>query len=80
MDERDHRHLGVKHKLWHLQDDAPGMVFWHPRGTAIYRVLEDYVDVSLAEAVSLLQARARPGASPDLRPERKVIKPVAAAS
>jgi threonyl-tRNA synthetase len=43
MDDLDHRHLGVQLKLWHLQEDAPGMVFWHPRGTAIYRVLEDYV-------------------------------------
>jgi len=43
MDDLDHRPLGVKLKLWHLQDDAPGMVFWHPRGHAIYRVLEDYV-------------------------------------
>ncbi len=43
MDELDHRHLGVQLKLWHLQDDAPGMVFWHPRGNALYRVLEDYV-------------------------------------
>ena len=30
MDDLDHRHLGVKLKLWHLQEDAPGMVFWHP--------------------------------------------------
>ncbi|MGO4714871.1 threonine--tRNA ligase [Bradyrhizobium sp. 2TAF24] len=43
MDDLDHRHLGVKLKLWHVQDDAPGMVFWHPRGHAIYRVLEDYL-------------------------------------
>src|SRR5256885_7644427 len=43
MDELDHRNLGVKLKLWHLQEDAPGMVFWHPRGYAVYRVLEDYV-------------------------------------
>ncbi|WP_249159149.1 hypothetical protein [Bradyrhizobium jicamae] len=43
MDDLDHRHLGVQFKLWHLQDDAPGMVFWHPRGYAVYRVLEDYV-------------------------------------
>src|SRR5919107_592119 len=27
----------------HLQEDAPGMVFWHPRGYALYRVLEDYL-------------------------------------
>jgi threonyl-tRNA synthetase len=43
MDDLDHRNLGVQLKLWHLQDDAPGMVFWHPRGYAVYRVLEDYV-------------------------------------
>src|ERR1700716_2979722 len=43
MDDLDHRNLGVKLKLWHLQKDAPGMVFWHPRGYAVYRVLEDYV-------------------------------------
>ena len=43
MDDLDHRNLGVKLKLWHLQEDAPGMVFWHPRGYVIYRVLEDYV-------------------------------------
>ena len=43
MDDLDHRNLGVQLKLWHLQEDAPGMVFWHPRGYAIYRVLEDYV-------------------------------------
>ena len=43
MDDLDHRNLGVKLNLWHLQEDAPGMVFWHPRGYAVYRVLEDYV-------------------------------------
>ena len=43
MDDLDHRNLGVQLKLWHLQEDAPGMVFWHPRGHAIYRVLEDYL-------------------------------------
>jgi threonyl-tRNA synthetase len=43
MDELDHRSLGSRLNLWHIQDDAPGMVFWHPRGYAIYRVLEDYI-------------------------------------
>ena len=43
MDELDHRSLGNKLDLWHIQDDAPGMVFWHPRGFAVYRVLEDYI-------------------------------------
>jgi hypothetical protein len=43
MDDLDHRNLGVKLKLWHLQEDETGMVFWHPRGFAVYRVLENYV-------------------------------------
>lgn len=43
MDELDHRSLGNRLDLWHIQEDAPGMVFWHPRGYAIYRVLEDYI-------------------------------------
>jgi threonyl-tRNA synthetase len=43
MDDLDHKNLGVKLKLWHLQEDAPGTVSWHPRGIAVYRVLEDYV-------------------------------------
>jgi threonyl-tRNA synthetase len=43
MDGLDHRILGNKLDLWHIQDDAPGMVFWHPRGFAVYRVLEDYI-------------------------------------
>ena len=43
MDELDHRSLGSRLNLWHIQEDAPGMVFWHPRGYAIYRVLEDYI-------------------------------------
>jgi threonyl-tRNA synthetase len=43
MDDLSHQSLGSRLDLWHLQDDAPGMVFWHPRGYAIYRVLEDYI-------------------------------------
>lgn len=43
MDDLDHRSLGSRLDLYHLQDDAPGMVFWHPRGYAVYRVLEDYI-------------------------------------
>lgn len=37
----DHRDLGNSLDLFHFQDDAPGMVFWHPRGLAIYRVLAE---------------------------------------
>jgi threonyl-tRNA synthetase len=37
----DHRNLGSKLDLFHFQDEAPGMVFWHPRGFALYRLLEE---------------------------------------
>ena len=40
---RDHRKLGKELKLFHFQDDAPGMVFWHPDGWKIYTELERYV-------------------------------------
>ncbi|MEN3976555.1 threonine--tRNA ligase [Emcibacter sp. SYSU 3D8] len=43
MDDLDHRSLGSRLELFHQQDDAPGMVFWHPHGYAVYRVLEDYI-------------------------------------
>jgi threonyl-tRNA synthetase len=43
MDGLDHRSLGSRLDLWHIQEDAPGMVFWHPRGYVLYRVLEDYI-------------------------------------
>jgi threonyl-tRNA synthetase len=41
--KRDHRKLGREMELFHLQEEAPGMVFWHPNGWAIYRQLEDYM-------------------------------------
>ena len=41
--KRDHRKLGREMELFHFQEEAPGMVFWHPNGWAIYRVLEDYM-------------------------------------
>ena len=40
---RDHRKIGKDLKLFHFQDDAPGMVFWHPDGWKIYTELERYV-------------------------------------
>jgi threonyl-tRNA synthetase len=43
MDDSDHRSLGTRLDLWHIQEDAPGMVFWHPRGYAVYRMLEEYI-------------------------------------
>jgi len=41
--KRDHRKLGREMELFHLQEEAPGMVFWHPNGWIIYRQLEDYM-------------------------------------
>ena len=41
--KRDHRRIGREMQLFHIQEEAPGMVFWHPDGWAVYRVLEDYM-------------------------------------
>jgi len=40
---RDHRRLGRELDLFHLQEEAPGMVFWHPNGTQIWRAVEGYI-------------------------------------
>jgi threonyl-tRNA synthetase len=42
-EKRDHRKLGKQLDLFHLQDDAPGMVFWHPKGWAIWLEVEKYM-------------------------------------
>ncbi len=42
-ERRDHRRLGKQLDLFHLQEEAPGMVFWHPRGWTIYRALQAYM-------------------------------------
>ena len=42
-EKRDHRKLAKKQDLFHFQEEAPGMVFWHPKGWAIYKVLEEYI-------------------------------------
>ncbi|QPH54686.1 threonine--tRNA ligase [Pontivivens ytuae] len=41
--KRDHRRLAKEMDLFHLQEEAPGMVFWHPNGWTVYRALEDYM-------------------------------------
>ena len=41
--KRDHRKLGREMDLFHFQDEAPGMVFWHPDGWTIYRQLQNFV-------------------------------------
>jgi threonyl-tRNA synthetase len=48
--KRDHRKLGREMELFHLQEEAPGMVFWHPNGWMIYRTLEDYMRGRLRSA------------------------------
>ena len=42
-EKRDHRKIGKKLDLFHLQEEAPGMVFWHSRGWALYQVIEQYM-------------------------------------
>ena len=41
--KRDHRKLGKKFDLFHMQEEAPGMVFWHPKGWSIYTTIEEYM-------------------------------------
>ncbi len=43
LEPSDHRVIGQQLDLFHLQEEAPGMVFWHPRGYALYRALESVV-------------------------------------
>ncbi len=42
-EKRDHRKIGRALNLFHMQEEAPGMVFWHPHGWTIYQVLEQYI-------------------------------------
>tara|TARA_E500000178_G_C17012185_1_gene751106 strand:- start:572 stop:2497 length:1926 start_codon:yes stop_codon:yes gene_type:complete len=48
--KRDHRKLGKEMGLFHFQDEAPGMVFWHPNGWAIYRKLRNFVRKRLEDS------------------------------
>lgn len=41
--KRDHRKLAKKFDLFHLQDEAPGMVFWHPKGWTLWQQIEQYM-------------------------------------
>ena len=49
-EKRDHRKLGRQLDLFHLQDEAPGMVFWHPKGWAVWQQIEQYVRRRLANS------------------------------
>ncbi len=42
-EKRDHRKIGKRLGLFHTQEEAPGMVFWHPNGWTLYQVLEQYM-------------------------------------
>ena len=42
-EKRDHRKLGKQLNLFHMQEEAPGMVFWHPNGWTLYQQIEQYM-------------------------------------
>ncbi|WP_028302806.1 threonine--tRNA ligase [Oceanospirillum maris] len=42
-EKRDHRKLGKQLNLFHMQEEAPGMVFWHPEGWSLYQTIESYM-------------------------------------
>lgn len=48
-EKRDHRRLGNELDLFHLQEEAPGSVFWHPHGWTLYRLLENFMRKRLDE-------------------------------
>jgi len=48
-EKRDHRKLAKTMDLFHLQEEAPGMVFWHPNGWIIYRVIRDYISKKITD-------------------------------
>lgn len=55
-EKRDHRKIGKKLELFHFQEEAPGMVFWHPKGWAIYQTIQSYMQ-SLQRANGYLEIR-----------------------
>jgi len=42
-EKRDHRKLAKKYDLFHMQEEAPGMVFWHPKGWIVFQIIENYI-------------------------------------
>lgn len=48
-EKRDHRKIAKTQDLFHLQEEAPGMVFWHPNGWVIYKQIKDYIAQSIQE-------------------------------
>jgi len=49
-EKRDHRKLGKKLSLFHIQENAPGMVFWHPQGWAVYLKLQNFIREKLGQS------------------------------
>ena len=43
-EKRDHRKLGKQLDLFHFQEEAPGMAFWHPKGWTIYKIIQNYME------------------------------------
>jgi threonyl-tRNA synthetase len=48
-EKRDHRKLGKQLDLFHMQDEAPGMVFWHPKGWMLWQEVEQYMRAKFVE-------------------------------
>ena len=48
-EKRDHRRLGKQLDLFHIQEEAPGMVFWHPKGWSLWQQVEQYIREILKE-------------------------------
>ncbi len=48
-EKRDHRRIGKQQDLFHIQEEATGMIFWHDKGWSIYRAVENYIRSVLAE-------------------------------
>ena len=48
-EKRDHRKLARQMDLFHLQEEAPGMVYWHDKGWRVYQVIENYIRTQLRE-------------------------------
>ncbi len=42
-EKRDHRRIGKQQELFHLQEEAPGLVFWHPKGWSLWQAVEQYM-------------------------------------
>ncbi len=50
MDDNDHRAIANRMDLFHQQEEGPGMVFWHPNGFTLYRIIEDFVRQRMKQA------------------------------